>query len=175
MRAQAYISLGANLALKEGLEPERNLDLALEMLGKRQDLRLEAISRRYLTQPQDRIEQPWFVNQTAGLSTELTPEELLLVMRHIETVLGRDRKKEKRFGQRTIDLDLLLFGNIIMETQVLTLPHPRMRQRAFVLIPLAEIAPGLILPDGESLERAVENLKLENQRLIPLNQGCPKI
>ena len=175
MCAQAYISLGANLALKEGLGLEGNLESALAMLEECRDLRLEAVSGRYLTQPQDRTEQPWFVNQAAGLSTELRPEDLLLVMRRIETALGRDRKKEKRFGQRVIDLDLLLFGNIIMETRILTLPHPRMRQRAFVLIPLAEIAPGLIFPDGESLEQAVKNLKPENQRLIPLNQGCPKI
>lgn len=97
------------------------------------------VSSYYATPPVGVEEQPWFVNAVIQLRTRLTPEALLETLLEIEEAMGRVRRQH--WGPRLIDLDLLLYDNIIMETPTLTLPHPEMHRRGFVLIPLAEIAP----------------------------------
>jgi len=103
-----------------------------------------AVSSFYETQPVDLIDQPWFVNCAAALETELTPQELMAAILRLEEELGRRRLARK--GPRTIDIDMLLAGGTVVNEPGLTLPHPAMQQRRFVLEPLAEIAPDAVHP-----------------------------
>lgn len=115
----------------------------------------------YVTEPQGFKEQPWFHNQVLELECgpTWTPEAMLEGLLKVEQELGRQRNdRQQRFGPRIIDLDLLLFGDCVRETPRLTLPHPRMRGRAFVLVPLQDIAPDLVFPDGQSLGAALSAL-----------------
>lgn len=127
-------------------------------------VRLDAVSRVWRTEPQDEPDQPWFANQVARVVCDptVTARGLLDALLGIELELGRDRSvgqgAPKRFGPRVIDLDLLLFGDLVLDGERLTLPHPRMRRRAFVLVPLAELAPGLRFPDGQALSEALAAL-----------------
>jgi 2-amino-4-hydroxy-6-hydroxymethyldihydropteridine diphosphokinase len=115
----------------------------------------------YRTEPQGFKEQPFFLNQVGELLClpELTPEALLNALLATETVLGRERAGAARFGPRAIDLDLLLFANERMTTPRLSLPHPRMLERAFVLLPLAELAPELRLPQGMAVREALRGIR----------------
>jgi 2-amino-4-hydroxy-6-hydroxymethyldihydropteridine diphosphokinase len=179
---RAFVSLGSNLG-----DPPANLARAM---GRLADLeggcgaRLGRVSGVYLTEPQDRRDQPWFANQAAELLCPpgLAPEDLLLVLGRIEAAMGRVRGEQggagERFGPRRIDLDLLLHGDLERNSAVLTLPHPRMRGRAFVLVPLAEIAPEARFPDGTSVAEALANLtfRLEGQRIWQAERFpmCPR-
>jgi 2-amino-4-hydroxy-6-hydroxymethyldihydropteridine diphosphokinase len=142
-----------------------NLARALERLGRVRGVRLGGVSRVYRTQPQDKRDQPWFANQVARVLCDetVTPEGLLDALLAIESALGRERGPgaPERFGPRVIDLDLLLFGGRTMRTGRLELPHPRMERRAFVLVPLAELAPGLRLPGGRTVEDALAHLDFQ--------------
>lgn len=131
------------------------------MLGKVPGLAAAACSKVYLTEPQGLKMQPWFYNQTVKLLVEpvIGPLDLMRELREIEERMGRKRNGEERFGPRVIDLDLLLFGDVVLNTPELTLPHPRMKERAFVLIPLREIAPDLVFPDGGTLAEAIGRLR----------------
>src|SRR5690606_25641310 len=111
---------------------------------------LAAVSSFYASDPLGPPEQPRFVNAVAALDTELAPLALLDALQAIEREQGRVRKAE-RWGPRTLDLDILLFGDLQLASERLTLPHYHMHARAFVLYPLAEIAPDLSLPDGRPL------------------------
>ncbi len=143
---RAYISLGGN----QGREVEL-FRLALQALEALPGVRVAAVSRLYHTEPQGLADQPWFVNQAAALDcTGITPQELLAELLFIEATLGRKRETAPRFGPRPIDLDLLLFEDTVCKTPLLTLPHPRLAERAFVLVPLLELDSGLVLPDGGS-------------------------
>ena len=150
-----YISLGGNQGLVE-----ETFSAALAALGATPGLRVARVSRVYRTEPQGDAAQPWFVNQVAALAVEAehTPEGLLGVLLGIETSLGRERDPARRFGPRTLDLDVLLWGELTLATERLSIPHPRMRERAFVLVPLLELAPGLRLPDGTQLGRVLASL-----------------
>jgi 2-amino-4-hydroxy-6-hydroxymethyldihydropteridine diphosphokinase len=103
-----------------------------------------AASSLYETEPVDFIEQPWFLNCAVALETRKTPQQLLAAILGIEEQMGRKRLQNK--GPRSIDIDILLFDNVIMNSKELTIPHPAMHQRRFVLEPLAEIAPDAIHP-----------------------------
>jgi len=154
----AYIGLGSNLG-----EPEKNLIQALSLLEEVPGLWLAAGSMVYMTDPQGMRDQPWFANQVAAVlcEPEIGPLGLLETCLGIEADMGRVRDHEtagERFGPRIIDLDLLLFGDLQIREPGLTLPHPRMRSRAFVLLPLMEIAPELVFPDGEPLAEALSRL-----------------
>lgn len=131
----AYIGLGANLA-----DPRRQVERAIAALGALPATRLEAISRRYRTAPLGPAGQPDYINAVARLATSLTPEDLLSALQGIEQAQGRVRDGT-RWGPRTLDLDLLLYGDQVIGTATLTLPHPQLHRRAFVLVPLAEVAP----------------------------------
>lgn len=130
----AYIGLGANLG-----DPVAQLREALARLRQAPEIKVLRVSSFYRTPPVGVVDQPWFVNAAAALATTLAPLALLELLLQIEAALGRVRTQ--RWGPRLVDLDLLLYNSQIMATPRLILPHPEMHRRAFVLVPLAEIAP----------------------------------
>lgn len=140
----AYIALGANLG-----DAPQTLKASLTHLAQHPDVTIEAVSSFYRTAPVGLTEQPDFVNAVARLVTRLDPETLLHTLLSIEGMFGRIR--QTRNGPRTLDLDLLLYDGLVLEKDNLTLPHPRLHLRAFVLVPLAEIAPDLSLPHRGSV------------------------
>jgi 2-amino-4-hydroxy-6-hydroxymethyldihydropteridine diphosphokinase len=127
-----YLSLGSNLG-----DREDNLRTAIEKL--RDIGNPIAVSSFYETEPVEVGAQPWFLNCAVKLDTEKMPRQLIAALLSIEQEMGRQRKQQK--GPRTIDIDILLFGSSILEIPSLTIPHPKLHQRRFVLEPLAEIAP----------------------------------
>jgi 2-amino-4-hydroxy-6-hydroxymethyldihydropteridine diphosphokinase len=134
----AYLSLGSNLD-----DREFNLRRAMELLAS-PEVRIKRTSSLYETEPQDLPHQPWFLNIAVEIETSLFPLQLLARIQRIEKELGRQRIVPK--GPRTIDIDILLFGNFAIDSVKLQVPHPRMNDRRFVLEPLAEIVPDLRHP-----------------------------
>ena len=139
-----YLSLGANLGNRE-----ETLREAVKRLGAAEGVSVTAVSSVYETEPWGKTDQPRFLNLAAAIRTTLTPEELLALTQSIENALGRVR--HERWGARTIDIDVLCFEGVERNTPELTLPHPYMTERAFVLVPLAEIAPALAVK-GKTVE-----------------------
>lgn len=139
MKVTAFIGLGANLG-----EPEAQVRTAIAALGKLPKTRLVRASSLYRSAPVGYANQPDFVNAVAEIETELGPAALLEELLKIEVRLGRARTFPN--APRTLDLDLLLYGAQIVAEPGLTVPHPRMHERAFVLAPLAEIAPEAVVP-----------------------------
>lgn len=136
----AYVGLGANVG-----EPARQLRAGVAALATLPRTRVLVCSSLYRSAPVGVAAQPDFINAVCALETELAPVELMRYLLGVEREHGRVRAAEK--GEpRPLDLDLLLYGSLSMETDELTLPHPRLHERAFVLLPLAEIAPGLVIP-----------------------------
>jgi len=121
---------------------QENLDRALDFLSQR--LRVEQVSPVYDTEPEGNIDQPRFLNLVCQVYTRLAPVELLTLAKGIESKLGRVSSKSN--APRPIDIDILFYGDQVIETTELVIPHPRLAERAFVLIPLAEIAPDLVHP-----------------------------
>ena len=156
--AEVFIALGSNVG-----DPASNLAEAVERLAR--SVRIEDVSSAYRTEPVGLREQPFFLNAVARLRTDLTPRDVLSVLKRIEGAMGRQREVPR--GPRIIDLDLLLYDDLELDEPGITIPHPRMEQRRFVLEPLAEIAPGIrlrrsgptaaellaALPEAESVER----------------------
>lgn len=134
--ADVFLGLGSNLG-----DPAANLKEALRRLARH--IRFERISSPYLTDPVGLLDQPRFLNAVARGHTLLSPRDVLSFMAGLEDDMGRQR--EVRYGPRTIDLDLLLYDDVTCEEPDLSLPHPRMAERRFVLMPLAEIAPNVAL------------------------------
>ncbi len=137
----AFVGIGSNLG-----EPERQIAGALRQLAAEDGIELVAASTLRETEPVGYLDQPSFLNGAAQLETALPPRELLERLLAIEGLLGRVRGEGPRFGPRTIDLDLLLYGEQTIDEPGLTVPHPRLWERRFVLEPLAELAPGLDIP-----------------------------
>ena len=137
MEKIVYLSLGSNLG-------DREANLANAIARLRQLGEVVAVSSFYETEPMEFAAQPWFLNCAVALKTELMPKQFLSKMLSIERELGRRRTQPK--GPRTIDLDILLFGNSVIHTPQLDVPHPAMHQRRFVLEPLTEIAPDVRHP-----------------------------
>jgi 2-amino-4-hydroxy-6-hydroxymethyldihydropteridine diphosphokinase len=140
----AFIGLGSNLG-----DREENVRAALERLSELGPLRASTVRE---TDPVGLTEQPMFLNAVAEVRTDLPARELLASLLAIERDLGRDRTVEQRWGPRTIDLDLLLYGGDVIDEPGLTVPHPRLAERLFVLEPLHELAPDLVLPDGRRIK-----------------------
>lgn len=128
-----YLSLGSNVG-----DRVSNITRAIEKL--REVGRVDAVSAFFETEPVEYTDQPWFINCAVALTTSFTPAQLIRRLLEIEGEMGRRRTQKK--GPREIDLDILLFGDDVIDTQELTIPHPAMHERRFVLVPLAEIASG---------------------------------
>jgi 2-amino-4-hydroxy-6-hydroxymethyldihydropteridine diphosphokinase len=159
MQEAAYLSLGSNLGDREG-----HLRDAISRLGA--EGRVAAVSSFYETEPVEVTAQPWFLNCAIALETAKTPEGLMASILRIEQGMGRKRERKK--GPRTIDIDILLFGNAVMATPTLTVPHPAMQERRFVLEPLAEIRP-------EALHPQFNKTVLELLRALPAGQEVRRV
>lgn len=136
----AYLSLGTNLGDKE-----TNLIAALKKIAGYSEIKLQRIAPLYKTAPVGYLKQDWFYNTAAEISTTLSPFELLAFLQDIEKQLGRVRTIP--WGPRIIDLDIIWYEKVKLCTRKLVIPHPRLAERAFVLIPLTALAPALIIPD----------------------------
>lgn len=139
MGVTAYIGLGSNLG-----DSEAYLNKALVLLHRPPETALKRVAPFYRTAPVGFTEQAHFVNTVAEVETALPPAELLQLLLSVEDELGRERTV--RWGPRTLDLDLLLYGDLQIDRPDLTVPHPRLHERAFVLSPLADLVPGLLIP-----------------------------
>jgi 2-amino-4-hydroxy-6-hydroxymethyldihydropteridine diphosphokinase len=159
---RAFVALGSNLGDREVC-----LTQAREALAALPGTSLLAASSVYETAPQDRADQPAFLNQVVALETGLEPNDLLHACQRIETEHGR--RRDVRFGPRTLDIDILLFEGVESDDPLLTVPHPRMWQRAFVLVPLAEVwsfARGMPAVDVPALGRELAR-RQPVQRYVP--------
>jgi len=149
--AIVYLGLGSNLGNRQD-----NLDRALDFLSQR--LRVEKVSSVYDTEPVGNVDQPRFLNLVCQVHTKLAPMELLTLAKGIERKLGR--VSGKRNAPRPIDIDILFYDDQVIETPELVIPHPRLAERAFVLTPLAEIAPDLVhLPSGKTIKQLLKEVK----------------
>jgi 2-amino-4-hydroxy-6-hydroxymethyldihydropteridine diphosphokinase len=153
-----YLGLGSNMG-----DRQRNLDKALEFLSQR--LRMGKISSIYDTEPLGDTSQPRYLNLVCQAQTRLEPTALLALVKGIETKLGRVGKSG---APRTIDIDILLYGDKVIETPELVIPHPKMTKRAFVLVPLDEIAPDLVHPASGKTIRELLKGATEKQGILKL-------
>jgi len=149
----AYIGIGSNLG-----ERELTIRDALALLAADPELEVEAVSSIRETDPVGVVDQPRFLNAATRLVTELAPHPLLQRLLAVEQQLGRVRTGE-RYGPRTIDLDLLLYGDEIVDEPGLRVPHPRLAERRFVLEPLAELDPGLLVPGLGPIQALLSELE----------------
>lgn len=154
-----YLSLGSNVG-----DRTANLRTALSRLGTFGEVM--TVSSFYETEPVEFTAQPWFLNCAAKMETEKMPKQLMKGILDLEREMGRRRQQAK--GPRNIDIDILLFGSSIVETQGLTIPHPALHERRFVLEPLAEIAPGVFHP---VLKRSIRELR----DALPPGQAVRKV
>ena len=148
----AYIGLGSNLS-----GPIEQVKNAIDEIKKIAQSQIKSVSSLYLSKPMGPQDQDDYINAIVALETSLSAIELLNTLQAIENKAGRVRK-ENRWGARILDLDIILFGNDIINTERLTIPHYGMTEREFVLLPLVEIAPLLTLPDGRSVKILSQNI-----------------
>ena len=160
--AQAYLALGGNVGDSRAI-----LDRAIALLCDGKEIKLTARSADYRTPPWGFKYQPPFINLCIAVETTLAPRDLLARAQDIELRLGRDRAHEKRSGPRTVDIDIVAYGEVTLDTPNLTLPHPRLFERAFVLVPLNEIAADRVIA-GRKVSEAVAGLDTSGiERLSP--------
>ena len=149
---RAFVGLGANLG-----DREARLRAALELLASSPGVSLLAVSAFRETDPVGYLDQPRFLNAAAEVETELGPRALLDALLEVERALGRERVGP-RFGPRTIDLDLLVYGDEVVDEPGLQVPHPRLHERAFALEPLDELDPGLVVPGRGAVRELLAEL-----------------
>jgi 2-amino-4-hydroxy-6-hydroxymethyldihydropteridine diphosphokinase len=152
--ATAYVGIGSNLG-----DPRRQIEAALELLRQESGIEVLAVSRLRETEPVGYLGQPRFLNGAVALETELPPRELLDRLLALERRLGRVRGHGPRFGPRTIDLDLLLYGDETIDEPGLQVPHPRLAERRFALEPLAELDPSLEIPGSGPVQGLLAGLQ----------------
>jgi 2-amino-4-hydroxy-6-hydroxymethyldihydropteridine diphosphokinase len=163
---KAYLSIGSNIGDKK-----KNLNNAIKFIINHTKINLVAISSFYRTQPQNYTDQEWFINAALKIETVLNPEDLLKAVKALESDLDQNGKAF-RFGPRIIDMDIIYYDDLILKTDLLEIPHPRMHERCFVLIPMCDIGaqenhPVLNLRSDELLKK-IE--KQETQKVILLNK-----
>ena len=156
---QACIGLGANLG-----DAADTLRKAVEALDHRGGITVRAVSRFYRTPAWGREDQPDFINAVALLETSLTPRALLERLLEVETEFGRHRPDGERWGPRTLDLDLLLYGDAVIDEPGLRVPHPHLHERAFALVPLLDVLPEARIPGYGAARDAVSVLEMSNIR-----------
>ncbi|WGV99868.1 2-amino-4-hydroxy-6-hydroxymethyldihydropteridine diphosphokinase [Vibrio sp. YMD68] len=154
----AYIAVGSNLA-----DPVGQANDAIEALKHLPNSSQLSASQLYSSSPMGPQDQPDYINAMVAIETQLTPLELLDCTQAIEQEQGRVRKDD-RWGPRTLDLDIILYGNEVIDSERLVVPHYGMKEREFVLYPLAEIAPNLTLPDGTELQELLNEVDLNGLR-----------
>jgi 2-amino-4-hydroxy-6-hydroxymethyldihydropteridine diphosphokinase len=161
--AEAFIALGGNLG-----DVRATFEGAIACVCRDETVRLVARSSDYRTPPWGMTEQPAFINAAIAVATSLSPHDLLARTRECERALGLDRAHKQHWGPRNIDIDILAYDDLVLNDQDLTLPHPRMLERAFVLVPLAEIAPDRVIA-GIKVKDALAGLDRSGiERLPPL-------
>jgi 2-amino-4-hydroxy-6-hydroxymethyldihydropteridine diphosphokinase len=159
--AEALIALGGNVG-----DVRATLDRAVAMLNEGPGLRVVARSSEYRTPPWGVTDQAPFVNAVIAADTTLTPQDLLARAQGVERALGRDRSHEQRWGPRPVDIDILAYDDVVLDTPGLTLPHPRLFERAFVLVPLTEIAPERVIT-GIRVREALAKLDTAGIEKLP--------
>jgi 2-amino-4-hydroxy-6-hydroxymethyldihydropteridine diphosphokinase len=159
--AEALLALGGNVGNSRTI-----LDRAINLLCNGKDVRLIARSSDYRTPPWGFKYQPHFINLAIAVETTLTPRELLARAQDVELRLGRDRAHEKRNGPRTADIDILAYDDLTLDEPNLTLPHPRLFERAFVLLPLAEIAGKRVIA-GRRVDEAAQTVDAGGIHRLP--------
>ncbi|MEW6643293.1 MAG: 2-amino-4-hydroxy-6-hydroxymethyldihydropteridine diphosphokinase [Pseudomonadota bacterium] len=159
--ADALIALGGNVG-----DVRETFTHAIPAICSRAGATLLARSSDYLTPPWGKDDQPPFINACIRIETDLPPHALLQVLQTVEAEHGRDRRRETRWGPRTLDLDLLAYDDVTLTDADLTLPHPRLRERAFVLVPLAEIVPDRRIGDLTP-RQALAELSTDGIRALP--------
>ena len=157
----AWLALGGNVG-----DSRTILDRAVSLLCDGKEVRLTARSCDYRTPPWGFKYQPPFINLCIAVETTLSPRELLLHAQGVELQLGRDRAHEKRWGPRTADIDIIAYGRLAVHELGLTVPHPRLFERGFVLLPLAEIAPDLVI-GGRSVREALAGVDTADIERLP--------
>jgi 2-amino-4-hydroxy-6-hydroxymethyldihydropteridine diphosphokinase len=148
----AFVGIGSNLG-----DREAHLSRAIELLSAEDDIEVTAVSQIRETEPVGPVEQGLFLNGALRVETVLAPRELLDCLLDVEQRLGRVRRE--RFGPRTIDLDLLLYGDEVVDEPGLTVPHPRLTERRFALEPLADLDPGLTIPGSGPISALLAELQ----------------
>ncbi len=159
--AEALLALGGNVG-----DVRATLEQAIAKLCDGKNVNLLTRSSDYLTPPWGITDQPPFVNCAIAVSTTLEPRALLSRAQVVEALFGRDRTKETKWGPRTLDIDLLVYEDIVMTTPELTLPHPRLLERAFVLLPLADVAPDRVIA-GRRVKEALAKVHLAGIVKLP--------
>jgi 2-amino-4-hydroxy-6-hydroxymethyldihydropteridine diphosphokinase len=159
--AEALIALGGNLG-----DSRETLDRAVAALCDGEEVRLMARSADYATPPWGVKDQPRFVNLCIQVHTSLQPHDLLSRAQAIERALGRERAKEQHWGPRPVDIDLIIYDDVVLTTPDLVLPHPRLFERSFVLVPLAEIAPERVIA-GRRVRDALAQLDITGIEKLP--------
>jgi len=159
--ADVLIALGGNVG-----DVRITFDKAIPLICSLTQATLLARSSDYLTPPWGEKNQPSFVNACIRIATAFDPHALLDTLQEVEKKFGRDRSKEKHWGPRTLDLDILAYDDERIDEPGLTLPHPRLFERTFVLVPLADVAPDRMI-DGKTPRQALVNLSLEGISRLP--------
>lgn len=157
-----FIGLGSNLAA-----PQQQINHALDTIAKAPNTQVIRASSLYSSKPMGPQDQPDYVNGVVEIKTQLAPHDLLFHLQQIELSQGRERKE--RWGPRTLDLDIILYGDLQVQTESLTIPHYGMKIREFVLYPLHEIAPEIILPCGNSLISVLKRVPRNGLQIISMD------
>ncbi|VFQ47316.1 2-amino-4-hydroxy-6-hydroxymethyldihydropteridine diphosphokinase [Desulfoluna butyratoxydans] len=162
MMHDVFLCLGSNMG-----DRKANFDRALHEIESRGIARLVAVSPLYKTSPVDYTDQAWFLNGAARVETSLSPRDLLAQLKAVEADLGRDASGI-RFGPRPIDIDILLYDDLVYSDDELTIPHPRMDKRAFVLTPLCDIDSEIIHPDtNKKMQTLLSEIDDASQEVVP--------
>lgn len=156
-----FLSLGTNLG-----DRKNNLERALVLLEQKQLLKIRRISSIYETEPWGGVEQDFFLNLVAEIESELSPLELLKHCQEVEKDLGRRRLVH--WGPRTIDIDILTYNKYVLDSPELTLPHPHLEEREFVLAPLRELEPNYILPSGRTIQEVSGQGKVQRKNIFDI-------